>query len=39
MWLQGLKRNLLGQPIPTTLERHERLGRATGLAVFASDAL
>src|SRR5262245_29647999 len=39
MRLQGLKRNLLGQPIPTTLERHERLGRATGLAVFASDAL
>src|SRR5262245_2623169 len=39
MWLQGLKRNLLGHPIPTSLERHERLGRATGLAVFASDAL
>jgi len=39
MWLQGLKRNLLGRPIPTALERHERLGRATGLAVFASDAL
>src|SRR5262249_29429524 len=39
MSLQGLKRNLLGRPIPTTLERHERLGRATGLAVFASDAL
>ncbi|MBI4012754.1 MAG: APC family permease [Candidatus Rokubacteria bacterium] len=39
MWMQALKRSLLGQPIPTTLEKHERLGRATGLAVFASDAL
>jgi amino acid transporter len=39
MWVHALKRSLLGQPIPTTLERHERLGRATGLAVFASDAL
>src|SRR5262245_43958947 len=39
MWIQALKRSLLGQPIPTTLERHERLGRVTGLAVFASDAL
>ncbi len=39
MWIQALKRSLLGRPIPTTLERHERLGRATGLAVFASDPL
>jgi amino acid transporter len=39
MWIQILKRRLLGQPIPTSLEKHERLGRATGLAVFASDAL
>jgi amino acid transporter len=39
MWIQALKRSLLGKPIPTTLEKHERLGRATGLAVFASDAL
>jgi amino acid transporter len=39
MWIQALKRSLLGRPIPTSLERHERLGRATGLAVFASDAL
>ncbi|HEV8355497.1 MAG TPA: APC family permease, partial [Gemmatimonadales bacterium] len=38
-WIQALKRSLLGKPIPTTLEKHERLGRATGLAVFASDAL
>jgi amino acid transporter len=39
MWVHALKRSLLGQPIPTALEKHERLGRATGLAVFASDAL
>jgi amino acid transporter len=39
MWAHALKRALLGQPIPTSLEKHERLGRATGLAVFASDAL
>lgn len=39
MWLQALKRVLIGSPIPRTLERHERLGRATGLAVFAADAL
>jgi len=37
--VQSLKRFLLGTPIPSTLEKHERLGRATGLAVFASDAL
>jgi amino acid transporter len=37
--LQALKRLLLGTPIPTTLAKHERLGRATGLAIFASDAL
>jgi hypothetical protein len=39
MWVQALKRAVLGTPIPTTLAKHERLGRATGLAVFASDAL
>jgi amino acid transporter len=39
MWVQVFKRALLGTPIPTTLSRHERLGRVTGLAVFASDAL
>jgi len=39
MWLQALKRVLIGSPIPRTLEKHERLGRATGLAVFAADAL
>jgi amino acid transporter len=39
MPLRALKRLLVGTPIPTTLAKHERLGRATGLAVFASDAL
>ena len=39
MSIQAVKRALLGQPIPTAHEVHERLGRATGLAVFASDAL
>ncbi len=39
MWMQALKRVLVGTPIPTTLAKHERLGRLTGLAVFASDAL
>ncbi len=39
MWVQAMKRVLVGTPIPTTLAKHERLGRATGLAVFASDAL
>ena len=39
MWVHALKHRLLGRPIPTALEKHERLGRATGLAVFASDAL
>jgi amino acid transporter len=39
MWVHALKRVLVGTPIPTTLARHERLDRFTGLAVFASDAL
>jgi amino acid transporter len=39
MAIGRLKRRLLGRPIPTAHETHERLGRATGMAVFASDAL
>ena len=39
MSIQTVKRAVLGQPIPTSQEMHERLGRATGLAVFAPDAL
>jgi amino acid transporter len=34
-----LKRLFLGSPLPTAQSRHERLGKATALAVFASDAL
>ncbi|HEX3178682.1 MAG TPA: APC family permease [Methylomirabilota bacterium] len=34
-----LKQMLVGTPLPTAQFRHERLGKATGLAVFASDAL
>jgi amino acid transporter len=34
-----LKRLLVGTPLPTAQFRHERLGKAAGLAVFASDAL
>ena len=39
MRLHTLKRVLVGTPLPTAQFRHERLGKATGLAVFASDAL
>jgi amino acid transporter len=34
-----LKRLLLGSPIPTVREKHQRLPKALGLAVFSSDAL
>ena len=37
--LHRLKRLFVGTPIPTAQSRHERLGKATALAVFASDAL
>jgi amino acid transporter len=37
--LLGLKTFLLGKPLPTAQARHERLGKVTGLAVFASDNL
>jgi amino acid transporter len=33
------KRAILGQPLATSAEKHERLGKISGLAVFASDAL
>lgn len=33
------KRALLGRPLATAAEKHERLGKISGLAVFASDAL
>jgi len=35
----GLKRLTLGRPLPNSQLQHERLGRPTGLAVFASDNL
>src|SRR5436190_6673837 len=35
----GVKRLLLGPPLPTHALKHERLGKPTALAVFASDNL
>src|SRR6266545_7030540 len=35
----GLKRLLLGRPLATARLEHERLGKPTALAVFASDNL
>jgi len=37
--LYALKRLFVGSPLLTAQARHERLGKATGLAVFASDNL
>ncbi len=37
--LHRLKRLLVGSPLPTAQQRHERLGKAAGLAIFASDPL
>lgn len=37
--LHRLKRLFVGTPLPTAQSRHERLGKATALAVFASDPL
>lgn len=39
MRLHRLKQFFVGTPLPTAQSRHERLGKATALAVFASDAL
>ncbi len=39
MRLHKLKRLFVGTPLPTAQSRHERLGKATALAVFSSDAL
>jgi amino acid transporter len=35
----SLKRAILGRPLPTSALAHERLGKPTALAVFASDNL
>jgi amino acid transporter len=37
--VQALKRVLIGSPIPTAREAHERLSKVKALAVFSSDAL
>ncbi|MGH6690186.1 MAG: amino acid permease, partial [Gammaproteobacteria bacterium] len=37
--LHRVKRLLVGSPLLTAQGRHERLGKATGLAIFASDPL
>jgi amino acid transporter len=37
--LHDLKRLFVGTPLPTAQSRHERLGKAAGLAIFASDPL
>jgi amino acid transporter len=37
--LHNLKRLFVGTPLATSQSRHERLGKATALATFASDAL
>src|SRR3989337_3269204 len=39
MRLYSVKRLWVGSPLPTAQARHERLGKVTGLAVFASDNL
>jgi amino acid transporter len=39
MKISRLKQLFVGRPIATAQARHERLGRVTGLAVFASDNL
>jgi amino acid transporter len=37
--LHKLKQLFVGTPLPTAQSRHERLGKAAGLAIFASDPL
>ena len=37
--MSTLKRLVVGEPIATSDEQHQRLGRPTALAVFASDAI
>jgi amino acid transporter len=37
--LYGIKRFVVGKPIPSHLAHHERLSRTVGLAVLSSDAL
>src|SRR5438477_360914 len=37
--LHTLKRILIGKPLPSNEEQHQRLSKRVGLAVFASDAI
>ena len=37
--LHSLKRILIGKPLPSNEEQHQRLSKRVGLAVFASDAI
>src|SRR3990172_882543 len=37
--VSGLKRLIIGEPFPTSMEIHERLDKVRGLAVFASDPI
>ncbi len=37
--MSALKRLIVGEPIATSEEHHQRLGKPTALAVFASDAI
>ena len=39
MRLVAIKKLVVGAPMPLAQARHERLGKAVALAVFASDAL
>lgn len=39
MRLHRVKRVFVGSPLPTAQSKHERLGKATALATFSSDAL
>ncbi len=39
MKLAQIKRWLIGEPFPTSMEVHERLDKVRGLAVFASDPI
>src|ERR1043166_727766 len=39
MRIDALKRVMVGAPMPLSQARHERLGKAVALAVFASDPL
>ena len=39
MSLENIKRKLIGEPFPTSMEIHERLDKVRALAIFASDPI